>query len=481
MRRLHRFVLFVGLFGISVCTHAAYVARLRCENLENPVGIDATQPRLSWNMQSDERGALQTGYQILVASSESLLKDGKADVWDSSRVESDQSINIAYGGKALQSGQRCFWMVRVWDKNGHPTSYSKPAMWQMGLLSPEDWHGKWIARTTDTNSNPAPFLRRAFQVSQRVKRATVYLCGLGYYELHINGKRIGDHLLDPGYTRYDKRDLYVAYDVTDDLQKGQNAIGAILGNGWYNVHTRAVWEFDNAPWRAAPKLLLELRVELADGSTQSIATDDTWKTSTGPIAFDSIYGGENYDARLEMPGWDKPDFDDSHWSQAINVDAPKGSLTAQEMPPIKATETFEPKSITEPKPGVYVIDFGQNMAGYVQLKVSGPAGTEVKIKYGERLATNGLLDQSIIAFHVHRMDASQQFQTDSYILKGKGTETWHSHFSYYGFQYVEVTGFPGKPTAKNFRASFIHSAVPAVGTFDCSNELFNRIWRNGRY
>ncbi len=341
----------------------------------------------------------------------------------------------------------------------------------MGLLSPEDWHGKWIARTADTNSNPAPFLRRAFQVGQHIKHATVYICGLGYYELHINGKKIGDHLLDPGYTRYDKRDLYVAYDVTDDLQKGKNVIGAILGNGWYNVHTRAVWEFDNAPWRAAPKLLLELRVELADGTTQTIATDDTWKTSTGPITFDSIYGGENYDARLEMLGWDKPGFDDSKWSKAQLVEAPKGKLVAQTMPPIKACEEFGAKTITEPKPGVYVIDFGQNMAGFVQLTCSAPADTNIRMKYGERLDGDGLVDQTIINEHIRRMDSSQQFQTDSYIAKGKGTETWHSRFTYYGFQYIEVSGFLSKPTAENFRAYFIHSAVPVVGHV----QLFKRI------
>jgi alpha-L-rhamnosidase len=480
MIRLCRIALLAAAFSVSIGSYATSVTRLGCEYLENPLGIDAAQPRLSWNMESDERGQLQTGYQILVASDKAKLAEGKADLWDSRRVNSDQSLNIVYDGQPLQSGQRCYWTVRVWDKDGHETKFAKTGMWQMGLLTPEDWHGKWIGRTTDTNSHPAPFLRRAFSMNQRIKNATVYVCGLGYYELHINGHKIGDHLLDPGYTRYDKRDLYVTYDVTDDLQKGKNVIGAILGNGWYNVHTRAVWEFDKAPWRAAPKLLTELRIELADGTIQTIATDDTWKTSSGPITFDSIYGGENYDARLEIPNWDQPDFDDSRWTAAKIVDAPKGKLAAQGMPPIKVDESFEPKSITEPKPGVYVVDFGQNMAGFVQLSVSGAAGTQIQWKYGERL-TNGLVDQSIIGFHVHRMDASQQFQTDSYTLKGKGTETWHSRFSYYGFQYIEVTGFPGKPTAKNFRGYFIYSAVPPVGTFDCSNELFNKIWKNGRY
>jgi alpha-L-rhamnosidase len=482
MPRLCRFVLLAAFLYISFSSSAVSVTRLRCEYLDNPLGIDTTQPRLSWNMESNERGELQSAYQVFVATDKSLLGEGKADLWDSGRVDSEQSINVLYSGKPLQSGERCFWSVRVWDKDNHPTSFSKRAMWQMGLLNSNDWHGKWIAQTTDFNSKSAPFFRHGFEVTQPVKRATVYVCGLGYYELHLNGKKVGDHLLDPGYTRYDKRDLYVTYDVTDNIRRGANAIGAILGNGWFNVQTRAVWEFDKAPWRAAPKLLLELRIELADGTTQIVATDNDWHTNpgVGPITFNSIYGGENYDARLELPGWDTPEYNCSAWPPAIVVDGPKGKLVAQTMPPIKATETFEPKSITEPKPGVYVIDFGQNMAGFVQLSVSGKAGTEIKMKYGERL-TNGMLDQTIIAFHVHRMDSNQQFQTDSYILNGKGKETWHSRFTYHGFQYIEVTGFPGKPTAKNFKAYFIHSAVPEVGTFECSNELFNKIWRAGRY
>ncbi|MDB6057427.1 MAG: Alpha-rhamnosidase, partial [Verrucomicrobiales bacterium] len=480
MTRVRAFILFCAIVATSSSITAASVTRLRCEYLENPIGIDTTQPRLSWNIESKERGYAQTAYRILVATEKSKLLEGKADLWDSGRVESDQCINVLYGGKTLQSGEQCYWAVRVWDIARGDT-FSKPAMWQMGLLSSNDWHGKWIARTTDTNSKPAPFLRRSFKVKQPVKRATAYICGLGYYELHVNGKKIGDHLLDPGYTRYDKRDLYVTYDVTDDIQRGKNAIGVILGNGWFNVQTRAVWEFDKAPWRAAPKLLMELRIELADGTVQNVVSDETWKTSAGPITFNSIYGGENYDARLEMPGWDAPNFHDSKWAHAQAVDAPKGKLVAQKMPPIKATEEFAPKNIVEPKPGIYVIDFGQNMAGFVQLTLSAPAGTEIKMKYGERTNDQGFVDQTIISEHVRRMDSNQQFQVDSYIAKGKGSEQWHSRFTYHGFQYIEVTGLPTKPTDKNFRAYFIHSAVPVAGTFKSSNDLFNRIWTAGRY
>src|SRR5262249_50194169 len=263
-------------------------------------------------------------------------------------------------GKPLNSSERCFWKVRAWDKNDKPSAWSSPASWEMGLLSANDWKAKWIGRTTDTNSNPAPLLRRAFNLSGKVKRARVYICGLGYYELHINGKRIGDHLLDPAYTRYDKRDLYVTYDVTDSLRKGKNAMGVALGNGWYNVHTLAVWDFHKAPWRSAPKLLMQLQIEFADGRTEAVSTDTQWKTSTGPVVFDSIYSGQTYDARLEKPGWDAADYDDSSWPAAIEVEAPKGKLAAQMIPAIESDQIIKTKKVTEPRPGVFVFDFGQN-------------------------------------------------------------------------------------------------------------------------
>ena len=454
---------------------------LRCEYLIDPLGIDTPQPRLSWEMSAKQRAQVQTGYQILVASSEARLKADQGDLWDSGKVASDQTLLVPYAGKPLASGQRAWWKVRLWDWSGTESPYSEPAFWEMGLLAPEDWPAKWIARTTDTNAEPAPMLRRAFNLTGKIKNARAYICGLGYYELHINGRKIGDHLLDPAYTRYDKRALYATYDVTEDLRRGKNAVGVLLGNGWYNVQTRAVWDFHKAPWRAAPKLLMELRVEYADGFIETIVTDNQWKTSTGPIVFDSIYGGETYDARLEKPGWDTADFNDSDWQTAQVVAPPGGKLVAQMIPPIKADGAIKPVSIAEPKPGVFVLDFGQNLAGYAELTARGQAGSRVVMKYGERLGTNGLLDRAEIQQHVLRMDTNQQYQTDTYVLKGQGRESWHSRFVYHGFQYVEMSGFPGKPTAENLRAVFVHSAVPVAGEFECSNPLLNRIWRAARW
>ncbi len=457
------------------------VGQLRCEYLENPLGIDVARPQLSWILESSERGQKQTAYQILVASSTGELEKNSGDLWDSGMVSSDQTTFVIYGGKPLASREACFWKVRSWDKDGKPSPWSKAAFWEMGLLAGGDWQAQWIARTTNIDEQPAPLFRRELALDGKIKKARVYICGLGYYELHINGRKVGNHLLDPGFTRYDKRDLYVTYDVTPFLKSGANAVGVILGNGWFNVQTKAVWNFHKAPWREAPKLLLSLVIEFTDGRTAVIGSDGSWKTSTGPIVFDSIYGGENYDARLEKPGWDQPGFDDSTWQPAQIVSAPKGELIAQMMPPIEADQILKPVKLTEPKPGVFVFDMGQNFAGITELKVRGPAGAKVTLRHGERLFPDGSLDTRDIAQHVKRMDKDQQYQTGTYILKGGSTETWRSRFTYYGFQYVEVTGFPGKPTLDSVLGVFTHSAVPVAGRFECSNPLLDKIWIAARW
>ena len=476
--------LFIAVLSLAAAFSAfagLRVGQLRCEYLDNPLGIDAVRPRLSWILDSSERGQKQTAYQILVAGSADELKKERGDLWDSGKVPSDQTTFVAYGGKPLGSRQACFWKIRSWDKDGKASAWSKAAFWEMGLLESGDWQAQWIGCTTNIDERPAPMFRRELTPDGKINKARVYICGLGYYELRINGQKVGDHLLDPGYTRYDRRDLYVTYDVTPLLKRGANAVGVILGNGWFNAQTRAVWNFHQAPWREAPKLLLSLVIEYADGRTAVICSDASWKTSTGPIVFDSIYGGENYDARLEKPGWDKPGFDDSAWQPAQIIAGPKGRLAAQMMPPIKADQILKPVKMTEPKRGVFVFDMGQNFAGFTELEVRGPAGTKVTLRHGERLFPDGSLDTRDIEQHVRRLDRTQQYQTDNYFLKGGGTETWHSRFTYYGFQYVEVTNFPGRPAPDAVRGVFIHSAVPVAGEFECSNPLLNKIWRATRW
>jgi alpha-L-rhamnosidase len=481
-------ILPVCLFACEILLAGAPVrlADLRCEYLTDPLGIDAARPRISWVIESDRRGERQTAYQVLAASSAEALAADRGDLWDSGKVDSDASIGIAYAGMPLASGADATWKVRVWDRDGKPSGWSAPALWSVGLLSKVDWRGQWIARTDEKSSQPAPLFRKEFSVDGKVRRARLYIAGLGYHEVRLNGKKVGDHVLDPGYTRYDRRVLYVIHDVTGLLAAGKNAIGAILGNGWFNVHTKAVWNFHDAPWRASPRLLLELRIDLDDGKTQVVASDASWRTSTGPIVFDSIYAGETYDARLEKPGWDAPGFDDSSWDRAKAAEAPRGVLAAQMGPPIRVSKVLEPAKISEPRPGVFVVDLGQNLAGRARIILSGPAGTQVRLRYGEKLNADGTLDQSNIAMHQAKEEQAR-FQTDIYILKGAGEETWESRFTYHGFQYVEVTGWPGKPAPGSIRGLFHHTdveyrpspdgrACPA-GTFECSNPLLDKIWQ----
>jgi alpha-L-rhamnosidase len=481
------------------------VSGLKAEYLTNPLGLDTPKPRLQWILESEERGIKQTAYQLLAATSEETLKKDRGDLWDSGKVASDRASQLPYGGKEPGAGNACWWKVRVWDQDGRASAWSAPAVWERGLPAKSDWRGKWIGRTGDTAQRPAPLLRREFTVKGKVKRARAYVCGLGYHELRLNGAKVGDHVLDPGYTRYDRRALYVTHDVTDQLKRGPNALGVMLGTGWTNVHTVAVWYFDKAPWRQAPKLLLDLRIEYADGRTETIVSDESWKTADGPVVYDSIYAGESYDARKELPAWDRPGFNDSQWHNAWLLSAPAsmsrfkdndpllrnieellpppGVVSAQEMEPIRITRTLKPVKLTEPKPGVFVFDIGQNLSGHVQLTVSGPAGTEITLKHGERLHPNGTLDQIDIAEHIRPFNAPgrpreapiPRFQTDVYTLKGSGVETWEPRFVYHGFQYVEVTGFPSKPTLESIKARVTHTDVQAAGDFACSNPLLNRI------
>ena len=452
------------------------VEELRCEYHINPLGIDVAQPRLSWILESNQRGQMQTAYQILVASSEDNLEKDLGDLWDTGKVESDRSIHVAYEGEPLKSRMRCFWKVRVWDMDGRPSRYSRQARWEMGLLEELDWKAKWLSAppAEDDSVQPSPFFRKTFTLTKPINQARVYICGLGYYELYLNGKKVGDHVLDPAFTHYDRRVLYVTYDVTDQVRSRKNALGVVLGNGWYNMHTRAVWDFDQAPWREIPTMLCQLEVDFADGSSQMIASDSTWKVSTGPILFESIRSGETYDARLEKYGWDTAYYDDTEWTTARVVPGPEGKRLAQAIPPIKVTETVRPVRLIEPEPGRYVFDMGQNIAGWVQLRVSGPAGTEVVMKYGERLNEDGTLDRK----DTSRFIEQDPVQTDTYILKGTGIEIWEPRFVYHGFQYVEVTGLPQEPTLGTLQGQVVHTSFEPAGDFECSNKLFNKIQRN---
>ena len=462
---------------------------LTCEHLANPLGIDVARPRLSWTILSTRRGEVQKAYQVLVASSEALLDVDKGDLWDSGKVASSESVLVQYAGKPLASEARCYWKVRVWGRDGKPSSWSENAFWSMGLLNESDWKGKWIAnraklepyetidpsirgRDAEASSRitqriPSPLLRTEFEAGKPVKRATAYICGLGFYELSINGKKVGDSVLDPAFTRYDKRDLYVTHDVTDLVKRGANAIGVMLGNGWYNCHSRDSWDFDHAQWRNTPRMLFQMRVDYADGSSELVVSDGSWKTTTGPIVFDCIRNGETYDARLALR-----QAQDAQWTPALIVDGPGGKLAAPNAPPVKVMETMKAVKITEPKPGVFVFDFGCNIAGWGRLSVAGPVGTKVTIRYDERLHPDGTLHQQNAA-HM----SSGEFQTDTYICKGVGRETWQPRFVYAGFRYAQIEGYPGRPTRDSLQALVLHTDFEKAGEFECSNDLLNEIQR----
>jgi len=457
------------------------VGELKCNYLVSPLGVETPQPRLSWVLKTDERGQRQTAFRVVVASSRELLDRKKGDLWDSGRVLSDQSIHVVYGGKPLMSRQGCHWKVQIWDKDGKICPWSQPAYWEMGLLNPSDWNAQWISSSRigigPSNIPPAPMLRRTFQLKKTVASARAYVCGMGYYELYINGRKIGDEVLTPAFTRYDSRVLYQTHDITNAIIQGENAIGVILGNGWYNCFTKEVWNFEQAPWRDQPKLLIQIHIRFVDGEETTILSDGSWRWSAGPIVFDGLRNGETYDARLEKPGWAEPGYDDSNWKDVTVVPGPGGVLRSQQMTPIRVTETIVPVSLKEVRKGVWVYDLGQNISGWAQLKVSGSAGTKVVLRYAEKLRDDGDIDQSNVNVFIR----SGECQTDTYILKGEDLEVWEPRFTYHGFQYVQVAGFPGTPTLDNLRGRVVHTAFETRGEFACSKELLNAIQSCARW
>ena len=474
------------------------VLNLRCEYRENPLGLDTRQPRLGWQLVSDHRAEFQTAYHILAASSDAKLARDDADVWNSGKVASGDSVQVVYAGQPLRSGERVWWKVRVWDAAGRPSEFSEPAWFEMALLAPEDWQAKWIQRKSAGSipdaamfdDHPAPLLRKEFSLDKQIARARVYVSGLGYYELRLNGAKVGDHVLDPGWTSYAKRVLYSTYDVTAQLKRGRNALGIMLGNGWFNPLPLRMWGIYSLREHltiSEPRAIMQLVVEFTDGTSQTIVTDESWRVSDGPILRNSVYLGELYDARREQPGWDKASFDDSRWENAVLATEPNlGPLCAQTAPPIRVTRVLKPVKLSEPKPGVFIFDFGQNFAGWSRLCVKGKAGTRVWVRSGELLYPDGTLNgMTAVCGQIkgggknYRYSGVGQpktaFQLDEYILSGNGLEVFTPRFTFHGFRYVEVTGFPGRPTLDALEGLRLNADVVSAGSFECSNERFNRI------
>jgi|AGTN01.1.fsa_nt_gi Alpha-L-rhamnosidase N-terminal domain./Bacterial alpha-L-rhamnosidase. len=441
---------------------------LRCEYLTNPSGIDVTTPQLSFCSTSKQRDQRQTAYRILVSSSLEKLDSNEGDLWDSKKVKSDQSIHIIYKGKELHSEDECFWKVKVWNGEGKESAWSEPAKWSMGLLNKTDWKGYWIGLDSLVGNDKqfslsARYLRKEFAAAKKVKRATAYICGLGLFELYINGNKIGDQVLAPALSEYPKRSYYMTFDVTKEIDEGQNAVGVILGSGRYFAACK--WDRNFG----FPKMIFQLNIEFADGSRQSIVSDTSWKiTTNGPIVISNKYNGEEYDARKEMPGWNNVGFDDSRWMNPEKLPDATEKLSSQMIEPTKIIETIKPQSITEIRPEVYIIDMGQNMTGWIPVKVRADSGTKIKMRFAEILNSAGELDMAGLR---------SAKQTDVYIAKGSGLEEWEPYFAYHGFRYVELTGYPGKPDLNTIVGKVVHDDIRTIGHFNCSNDIINKIYK----
>ena len=645
--RVFRNNLFVLLFSLSLALISAgslfgqesnvLVTSLTCEYMENPMGIDVERPRLSWKLESGHRGQKQSAYRLLVASSEQNLNKNIGDLWDSGNVPSDQSLNVIYEGKPLESRQHYFWKMRAWDKEGQVSAWSEPASWSMGILHASEWKGQWIGgrnetalsdmglgfrspnastanatnwvqidlgteesmktlliytikkfqerpnvtgnhgfpirfyievadnpemknakRVVDfsqedyappthpkfrlffdfkgvkgrylrmtatklradasenhwfgmremqllspagrnvaaskkvtasesvetdewgvqnltsyfeTEGSKALMLRKEVNVEKKPVRATAYMCGLGMSELYINGHKPDDHKLDPADTDYRKRVMYVIHDVTEAFVEGENALAVLLGNGWYDINFRDTWDFSGASWIGPKKLLLQIELEFADGTKQTIVSDPDWKFSSGEIVYNSLRGGETIDKRKTQAGWKQPEFNDSKWKPAIPLIAPQGRLESQKHVPIRETKEVRPVKIMEPSPGIYVYDMGQNFSGWAKFKASGKSGQKLQLNFSEILNSDGLIDHgNWTSSYIYG-----RYQTGELILSGKKSDLYEPHFTYYGFQYVQVEGLEEKPSLDDMVGVMVHADPKPIGDFACSNEKFNRL------
>jgi hypothetical protein len=476
------------LVAASAFSQGLKVTNLRCDGRKNPDGIATIKPAFRWNIESDGYNVMQSAYRILVADDSLTLQKGVGDIWDSQKVNSGAALNVVYNGNRLLSAQKYYWRVMVWDKKGNASAWSNIAKWQMGLLTVADWkNAQWIAyqampdslkilphlavkgeKKHSPGADVLPLLRKSFNISKTVKNATMFISGLGHFEMNLNGQKVGDHFLDVGWVNYQKQALYVSFDITSQLKQGENAIGVLLGNGFYFTPSGRYRKLTTA--YGYPKLKCCLHVVYADGLVENIVSNPSWKTTAGPITFSAIYGGEDYDATREQSGWDAPGFNDKAWKNAIVVDGPP-QLDPQTTEPLKVMEVFDPKTETEPKLGVLVYDFGQNASGIPRITVSGKRGDTVKLTPSE-LLKDGMANQ-----------ANQgKGYTLTYILKGDVAEVWQPRFSYYGFRYLqlELGLLKDRGTPENkfeiTKIEMLHTRNSAaqVGGFSCSNELFNK-------
>ncbi len=514
-RNLYRLILTLPallLFGCSTAeTRRVKVVRMQTEYLSQPLAVEAANPRLFWQLQPlspDARNLSQSAYQILVASAPEALSRDEGDLWDSGKVESSHSVQVKYEGTPLASRRQAFWKVRVWDQDGEVSAWSEVASWRTGLLNESDWKARWISYQDDDSMTasqqnvvlqPARYYRTAFKAPAAIRRATLYATALGIYDLTLNGRKVSDQLFTPGWSDYKKRVYYNAFDATDLVRRGDNAIGAVVADGWYSGYVGYGLLVGYGPnkcgryfYGKTPALLVQLEIEYADGTTAVVTTDSNWKVNTGPLLEADMLMGETYDARLEMPGWDTAGFDDSGWRSAVPAEQnpsikavhhdkagqrevnlsfePPAVMQAYPSVPIRPTQTLTPVAITEPTPGVYIYDLGRNFSGVVRLRTHGAEGTRVRLRFGEMLHQNGTL----MTENLRKARA-----TNYYILKGDPQgEVYQPLFTYHGFQYVEVTGVTHKPELETITGIVIHSDTPLTSAFACSDPMVNQLFTN---
>lgn len=494
-------VLLLVLLAADLQADDVRAERLRCEYLVNPLGIAETAPRLSWQVtarNSKIRGAGQSAYRVLVASSAALLANDQGDLWDSGRVQAGASAQVAYQGEPLGARAFCHWKVMLWDQEEAAGAWSEPAHWSVGLLDHTDWTGQWIAMADnhefETRENvtylvqdpqrstlrmrPAKYFRSEFAARPGIRRALLYGTARGIYEVEINGRRVGDQILAPGWTDYDTRLYYQTYDVTETLRTGApNAIGATLADGWYAGYigyALLVRLHANPSGRGfygdTPSLFLQLEIEYEDGSREVVTTDGDWKTSLGPVTETDILMGESYDARRELGAWTEPGFDDHTWEPVVTPLPYTGALQPHPGVPVRIVEELKATRILEPEPGVYIFDLGQNFSGIPRIRVTGPAGSKVRIRTGEMVRP----DETLMTANLRCARS-----TDTYTCKGDGPpETWAPQFVYHGFQYVELTGLQSRPDLDAVTGLVMHSDTPLTSGFECSDDMLNQLFRN---
>ncbi len=474
------FALMATLSSTLASAQQIKLQNLRCEMLVNPIGIDVTKPRLSWEIVSEQRNVLQIAYQVLVASSKEKLKRDEGDLWNSGTVNSDASIHIPYAGKPLTSRTQCFWKIRTLTTKGE-SAWSEPASFSIGLLNKTDWKAKWIGydktsawdSITQFSRLSSRYFRKQFQSLSTIKRATVYIVGLGLYELYINGHKIGDQVLAPAPTDYRKSVLYNTHDVTKQLKAGNNVIATVLGNGRFFTMRQSYKPYKINTF-GFPKMLLQLEIEYADGTKKMVVSDDTWKLNVdGPIRTANEYDGEEYDATKEQKGWNNAGFNDASWLKPELVTAPEGKVIAQMSEPMKIMQAIEPVAISKINDEKYILDMGQNFSGWIKMNVKGPRGKKVTLRFAESLQKSGEL------YVANLRDAKV---TDAYTLKGTpsgdGGEVWQPCFVFHGFRYVEVNNYPGIPTVKDFEGKLVYDNLQTTGLLVSSNETINSIYQS---